>query len=324
MGAEPKPLPHVAPFGAALQKGGKADLTRQEASRALDRDREVYVKGEDEQHAVDVSDLNQIKGPDCFFVSGLAAIVRAHPQSDLFLRHILKFNDDGSYTITLYDFRGGARTTKEVTVGEAEVEELMRAHTELTTIQPDDWTPSHHPELWPLLLEKAYEKEFPERTKGNLDAGLAMERLTGLPSEHFPLGVATPLEGFKARLDLGTLDALHRNGHAITLTTFEKGFRETERPAFDVLHPENSPYRKEGQPEALSAGHVYFLTSVDATKGTVTVQNPWEGEHKDIVIPFKDLETVFAAAQTNPVQAPGTFVGGMAAYPKKELATSGG
>lgn len=304
MGTDPKkPLPHLVSFA--------------------DRDKALYVRGGGDKNAVDVDDVNQDQSP-CYFAAGLAALVRVHPQPDLLLRHMIRINDDGSYTVTLYEFKDGVRSTRDVTIDAGDLRALADKHAFGLTLQPDDQSASKVVELWPMLLEGAYWKAFPDPKRADTNPATVMQRLTGLPSDHFILAPPESVEiqeiPSKAatfpRLSLEKLAAYQQQGCAITLTTFEKGSPYLQHRAYDQF---NTPYKMEGQREPLHAEHAYFVTNVDAKEGTVTVQNPWGGCHKDIKIPFEDLEKVFVAAQVNPVKSTGTFVGGMGAYPKKEV-----
>jgi hypothetical protein len=146
-----------------------------------------------------------------------------------------------------------------------------------------------------------------------------MERLTGLPSENFVLGATDTLPilaGRRAVLTLDALAAFQRNGYAITMTTF---FEKDDSPRFqqDAYRGYASPYRVDGERVALIPRHAYFVTGVDKDAGTVTVQNPHEGEHKDIKIPYADLEKVFGAAQVNPARYVADSVGGAPQYPRR-------
>ena len=303
MGQPPEPLKRLE---NTFDEFSQSDEGRRHwrARQAAEAERKLYVKGAADPTVVHLSDVQQSANANCFFVAGLAAIVRVHPYPDLFIRQIIRSNGDGTYTVNLYDFAAdGSRRDLPVLLDAHDVHAVLAALKWENAIISDDWADSKTRELWPAFVEEAFAKAS-VRDGNNMDA--AMARLTGVPSEGFLLGARPPAADpswSPPRVSLETLAEHHQKKHAITLATFPKGSPQIQQLA--AYDEKRTPYQEDGKAEHLRPGHAYYVTNVDLGSRTVTIQNPWEGKHKDIVIPYDDLDKVFAFGSANPVLVPG-------------------
>lgn len=253
---------------------------------------QLYVKGKDDATAVHPSDVKQGAISDCFFVAALSAVVQSHPDPDAFLRDIIKDNGDGTYTVTFFDRDADGSTSKrEVTVNSDFYERSAWSDTK----------GEEKSERWQAVVERAYVKAY--GTSGTIkegNPGVAMEQLTGLAGTWFPLGEKPALPPSLAqyappapKLSIELLAQLNAQGYATTLLTFDKGSAGTNHPAYNE---DRHPYSQQ-----IRAHHTYYVTKVDVASNTVTVRNPWD-QKDNIVVPYDQLDKVFAQAQTNPVK----------------------
>jgi len=272
---------------------------------------QLYVKGKGEANDVDASDLQQRGFNTCFFMASLAAILRAHPDPNAFMRDIIKDNGNGTYTVTFYDFTHGDRRLVEVTVN--------------TEFSGKETESDERGERWPAIIEKAYVKAYGDcgDIKGG-SPGDAMARLTGIESSNYALALTIPplplppgVEQPKLeKPSLQAFDTALKNGNAVTFLTFDKGDEGTKQEA----------YQKAVYAQQIHAHHTYSLTGVDTEKGTVTVRNPWD-QKQDIVIPYSEAQKLFITASVNSVQYAGPkdpsnpgqmlYPAGMPSYPQR-------
>jgi hypothetical protein len=313
----PPPLPHLQDFA------GSQEARRKRQERIEAEEQKLYVTGKGEKTAVHVSDVGQTGGPigfhggDCWVAAGLAAVVQMHTEKDEFMKDVITNNGDGTYTVTFFEVKDGSRTPIPVLLDAKDVGEIRAGLANGHALTSDDRA-GDTPELWPALVEKAYLKEYP--TQGGAPSQM-MERLTGMPSQFVPFpGLLQKAPwpqgaGDVPKVTLEGLAALHKDKYAIALGTFTDDNPNYRQPAYSESHP---AYSEAGRAEPLYPNHAYFVTGVDLMKRTVTVQNPWQGSHKDIVIPYDDVQKVFASASLNPVMYdPGSAAALGIAYPMR-------
>jgi hypothetical protein len=170
------------------------------------------------------------------------------------------------------DFPSGKRDWGNGKVAE------VNAHAQVGDVGEDGKT-----EIWPLLMEKAYAK----LQSGGLDlkgyqaisnngvSGDALSAFTGQKSEYHD----KPQD-----IKLDDLAKMHQSGQSILLGT-----------------PQSTENGKYGAPsdKKLVYNHSYYVTNVDAAKGTVTIRNPHGWEKGEITIPYNELNKYFWSITAN-------------------------
>jgi Calpain family cysteine protease len=117
---------------------------------------EAFVQGSRDIDKIDPSDVSQGHINDCWVMSALISIARTNPGA---IERLVSRRPDGNYDVTLYvggsskDEHGVVhRAPKVISVAPTFV---ANDQGDLMYAQPQDVGP-HGPELWPLLIEKAY------------------------------------------------------------------------------------------------------------------------------------------------------------------------
>jgi hypothetical protein len=289
-----------------------ADFRRDEGMAAA---KNLAVQGAGERTAVDHSDVIQGSHADCFLVAAMAAVTLAHPDPDRWLRDMVKVNDDGSFTVTFRVFNPGDPLNGVPPSWDKPLEQ---------TVFVDELSkPAHSDEareMWPAIVERAYAKAFPEAQVaakaaqdpygfGGGSSGMAMARLTGQMSESVPVG----------SMDIRAFADYQAKGYALTAGTFADptaGLDPLQVPNWHPAYqpgglgmPDTSPAplkpdtNHQGYNESLRPWHVYYVSNVDVSSGTVTLHNVWDTKREDIRMPYDDFQSAFNDVQANPMRA---------------------
>lgn len=222
----------------ANQLGEIADRF-EEHDRKLLEDSEyknIFIAGETDGKAIHPNDVNQGQVGDCYLIASLASFADQNPEV---IRKLIKANDDGTFTVTLYiRDEHGQLIPREVVVDPSK-------HPEDHVGFGDDGR-----EAWPLLIEQAYAQLYGgyEQIGQGGFPGTALEALTGKES--------TTVQASDLTMD--QLAKYDQENYAITIASLPNG-------------SENDLYRD----GVLVSGHAYYISSVDVANGTVTIRNPW-------------------------------------------------
>lgn len=247
----------------------------------------LFVQGKSDSGDINPNDLAQGGIGDCYLISSIAVIADQNPT---LIRNAIHNNGDGTYTVTLYEEKGGflgigshyEPVEITVTPNFPNGEYYSKEAGQWVSLGMD--VGSGDQELWPRLIEKAYGQHISgtnniERIYGGLDNG-------GLPSD----ALAT-LSGSKstakspAAYSLQELAEMHQKGYALTLSSLP------DDGAFT-----SDKYRN----DTLVRSHAYWIDSIDVDRGVVVVQNPWgyDGRYR-IEIPFNELDDNFRQITVN-------------------------
>lgn len=117
----------------------------------------AFVKGAGDANEVDISDVQQGGLGDCYFLAVLASIARVRPQ---FIKDMIKDNGDGTYTVTFHTKQGfsglfGSRSNEAVTV---DSKFWTDGSGNPVYAKKGDSTAEGKPELWVMIVEKAWAK----------------------------------------------------------------------------------------------------------------------------------------------------------------------
>lgn len=213
-----------------------------------------FIKGEGDAHAVDINDVKQGGLGDCYFMAGLAATARAHPER---IQNMVKDHGDGTYSVYMW---------RHNDQWEDSVDEYART---AVRVRLDDQFPSggfgpayaeegdketvgnevRH-ELWPMLFEKAY-AQFKGSYPG-IEAGYASTSMSFFGGE-----VVEDLD--PAELSVESLRA-----------KLVKADKEGRAMALGVPTSVSSL--------GIHGNHYYAFWGFDA-EGRVLLYNPWGSSH---------------------------------------------
>jgi uncharacterized protein YukE len=238
-----------------------------------------FLKGFDAD-LIDPNDVSQGMLGDCYFMASLAAIAMQNPD---IIRDMIEENDDGTYTVTLYKKRNPLFFWQDDFQ-----EQKIVVDADFPTkggnpyfAQPGDVDGDQN-ELWPMLVEKAYAKM--NGGYEDIEGGWgeeAMEAIAGCEADK-----VSP-----SSLDLGELEKHLADGHGITAGTLASP--EGKKGVID-----KAPF-KDGR---LVTNHVYYITGVDKTAGTVTVRNPWGWTHGESTLTYAEFQESFGGVSVSPLK----------------------
>jgi hypothetical protein len=241
-----------------------------------------FVQGPDDAAAVDANDVRQGKVGDCYFMAALASVAKQRP--DL-IENMIRPNEDGTYTVTLYErslFSGLMPAKVEVKVTPELPVDVATGR--LAFAQGGDEVDGK-PELWAALIEKAYaqrEGSYALVTGGF--GGMGLEAISGERSQ------------------------LHDTGRL----TFEDLASTFERQAGIVAHslPPRLGHKREGdggldhplyKNGTIVASHAYYVAGIDRDSGTVSIRNPWGWDRGEIKLTFEEFQSAFSSVAVNPL-----------------------
>lgn len=237
-----------------------------------------FIQGAGDASVVDWNDIDQGNLADCYVMSSLGEVAKANPQ---LIQNAIKDNGDGTYTVRFYERQGDGpfgwfghhydpvdiKVTPDLPM-DGSGNPVFAGTADRDGAQQ---------ELWPALMEKAY-----AQWKGGYDAinhggnpGDIMAAITGQDSSE------------KSGKDV-TLDQLNQalsGGQAVTAGTFSDG---KGKDLYD-----------NGK---LSTWHVYMVTGVDTSAGTVTLRNPWSPNLPDTTLSITEFNKNISYVDFNPTR----------------------
>lgn len=225
----------------------------------------AFVKGDSDTDEVDPNDVTQGKLGDCYLCAAMIAVARARPER---IKQMIKKKSDGTYDVTLQT--GTFWLSPEVINVDSTFPTIAG---EPVYAGKGDISAKEGPELWGMLIEKAYAKSkgsYKAIVDGN--AGEAVRTLTG------GVGKTYNVEDYVPIAIAQKIDAALKDHKAVICNTAAMAEDET---------PE---YSKERAKAGVVAHHSYLPIAVDVENETLDLQNPWGYKHlKNFPIdgPFK-------------------------------------
>jgi hypothetical protein len=206
---------------------------------------ELIEGGELFRNGVSGKDPEQNYIGDCYLMAAMSSVANSSPEA---IAKMFKAEKDGTYTVTLFDRKGGKLVPHPVRVD--------------ADLPRNGWygyvyARSHDPkELWPALLEKAFAARA--GSYGKIEAGVpgeAMEEITGLKSTDLDLRA----KGTKPDDTFAKISAAVKAGKPITAATLSD--------ASAAKYTNTNIY----------ADHTYSIFGVSTEGGQKFVQlrNPW-------------------------------------------------
>lgn len=250
----------------------------------------TFVKGAGDKDEVDPNDIQQGDLGDCYLLAAMAAIARANP--DAIRRLVSGPNSDGTYNVTIYNDTGGVfkkeytpKTVKVTPTFPTQGAKGNRPGAPAFAERGDFDTAGGGPELWVMLIEKAYAMQ--EGGYEDIVSGWgskAMERLTGQESKTFD---PRDYEEFQIA---ATIKMYFAAGYAVTASA-DWYMRDA--------------YKKEARAKGVVLEHEYAVVSVDDTKKTIDLQNPWGDAMNAHITGLKlsDFKKYFREVGANPITA---------------------
>ena len=241
----------------------------------------AFVKGTTDTDEVDPNDVKQGQLGDCYLLAAMAAIARANPDA---IRKLVRGpNPDGTYDVTIYSDTGGVFKTEytpkvvKVTPTFPSYDTGAPAYAE----RGDFDTAGGGPELWVMLIEKAYatvEGGYKDIVGGY--GGPAMTRLTGVESKVFR---PDSYKDFQVVATIKTYLSAH---WAVTASA--------------DWYVRNA-YKEEARKKGIVLEHEYAVVAVDEAKKTIDLQNPW-GEEHITGLAISDFQKYFREVAANPLK----------------------
>lgn len=242
-----------------------------------------FIQGAGDANAVHPNDVSQGGIGDCYFMSSLATIAQQKP--DL-IQNMIKKNDDGTYTVTLYEKRpwykpfGPEFTKKEITV----TADLPVRNGNPVFAQTGDANGDQR-ELWVGLIEKAYAQEHGSYKSivGGYGSD-AMEEIAGKSSDTYSPG----------KITIQQLADMHQKGLGITVSS-AADYKLGPIDLPDTVSKD--PLYKNG---TLVANHEYWVSNVDVANNKVELRNPW-GYEPPVTLTMEEFQRTFRQVSTNPL-----------------------
>lgn len=274
---QPHPHPRAHATGAPAARRPVGNQTYAPVDGSL------YMKGPNDASGASPLDVHQGQAGDCWFISAMAAIARANPAQ---IGRLIKPLGNNRYEVTLYigpADKDGHPAPEKIVVDNTFPEQNGRP----MYVTSREQNASGH-ELWPMLLEKAiavawngYQGSvYKKGIEGRLFSGIDILQPQGAEGVH-----RFPTMGHSEDFLLDHMaDALatHRPVTANSKADIGGGMLGGYLDKYGVAD-----------------GHVYSIESVDRTRRTVTLQNPWG--HKDVVnMPISDFVMCYVLVEIGP------------------------
>jgi len=269
-----------------------------------------FVTGAGDANAVDPNDVRQGGIGDCWLMSALIAVARANPRA---IMDLIKDLGGGRYEVTLYigaEKKIGSTVTREpVKIVVNDVFPLEKgSKTQSKYADPGDRGPQG-PELWVMLIEKAYAKHnggyegqsylgtgLNARFESAIEDLLPSGEMTGIPLASSTIkDVLSPLEAAGRKASTDSFKA----HPAVLLNTLSRALAD-KRPVTAMTLPDLELFHSDlAAKYKLVKWHHYALMSVDVAGGTMCWQNPWGSQHV-MNITVTDFVEAYAHVQIGP------------------------
>jgi hypothetical protein len=217
----------------------------------------AFIKGKYDPHVVDPNDVEQGKIANCYLLAAMASVARANPDA---LQRLIRPKGKGVYDVTIYINSNanakpgeGERTPIVITVDDTFP---TSSNGEEAFASRGDVNAAGKPELWVMLIEKAY-----ATYKGSYDAsawgnpGEAMATLTGNRSDTYYTNKWTDKQ--TAKMIENSL------AKSLPVTASTPAMSETMKEQARTINP------------GIGEKHAYSVKKVNPDSLTISLQNPW-------------------------------------------------
>jgi hypothetical protein len=241
----------------------------------------AFVKGQGDTDYVDPNDVKQGSLGDCYLLAAMMAIAKTNPGA---IQKLVKEKDKGIYEVSLYvsqqvktiyrRIRLLGRTIK-IPVGR-KVVKVPKVITVTDTFpvgnngkaafaKTADLTPESEPELWVMLIEKAYAIYMGgyDKIEGG-DPGKAMEMLTGNSGRTFKC------DSYSDKQMTNIIKYAIKHQLPITAASRTLSYEKNGKTLPTALGIEAEKY-------GIVANHAYIVNNISGTN--VDLRNPWGSHH---------------------------------------------
>jgi len=226
----------------------------------------AFVKGADDEHAVDPDDVAQGSLGDCYLMAAMVAVARAEPDA---IQNLIHDNEDGTFDVNLHLRDSWYGSPKEKT---HTVDTRLPEKFEGTPLYAKlgDETPEAQ-EMWPALLEKALAQE-----KG------AYEEIRGSKINSGGFKFAGALELLTGKGD--TSMAVGDMEEDDILLKIQKALADKKPVVAGVHNMKDEPEKaNEARKHNVYGNHAYAPESVDLENRTISLTNPWGKKHVEAI-----------------------------------------
>jgi hypothetical protein len=253
------PLPDIRPDHA-------------DSNEYADYDKGVaFLKGSDDEHAIDPDDVAQGSLGDCYLMAAMVAVARADPDA---IQELIKDNEDGTFDVNLHIRDSWRGSPKEKT---HTVDTRLPEKYEGTPLYAKlgDETPEAQ-EMWPALLEKALAQE-----KG----GFEEIRGSKIAQKGFKYAGALELLTGKGDTSKATVDMDEDE----VMLKIQKALADKKPVVVGSYNMKDDPEKAdEAKKYNVYGNHAYAPSSVDLENRTISLTNPWGKRHVE-AIPVADF-----------------------------------
>lgn len=252
---------------------------------------DTFIKDTFDASTIHPNDTGQGCIGDCYLIASLCALALQRPD---FLKNMLKKNDDGSYTVTLYRWiwRWRPFTRYEVLPVKIIVTPEFPIGERINSVTGKKYTCYPHAEtgdlyggkleIWGPIIEKAYailiSNNNKEKGYSALDGGrpeTALEFLTGRFSIRFSKPQSIGLRKLAERL-------------------------KEKKPMCICTIGNTKKHKALFANGVLVANHTYYVSRVDENNAVVYIRNPWNWG-PEIKVSFDELNQYFIKLVYSPI-----------------------
>lgn len=239
------------------------------------------------------SDVQQGVLNDCYFNAAMMALAYKNPEA---IADAITDFGDGTYAVTLWVPMDPSGERIPVTVEVNNIFPLNASGGPQYSGLSDD--AQSVPDLWPLLIEKAYAKikgGYGEIEGGN--AGDAMALITGVESESISFGTDDGLQAGSGMNEQEWSTFAEQANQGAVVASVRDDLSDDHGTQTEIVLASG---------DKLHGDHAYVVTSVDVEANQVVLENPWGtddsggGDDLQVTVTIDEFNMYFYRFQYNP------------------------
>jgi hypothetical protein len=261
--------------GGSEGASGDKRPTKDEIAKMHFTDKNLYDAGKKPR----AQDIGQDSLGDCFFIATLGAVAEHQPDR---IKDMIKYDPKkDTFTVTLYQEKGGKMTPVSIEVTQAEIRDNIARGGGSRVDNGGDKYP-----VWPAIVETAYAKmNDPDPKKNGLNEGYqvldkggkaynAIVTITGEKGENIT-NANVKKSGEDATFD--KISKALESNRPVTLSTDPEQLFTVKQPKKILGIPLGMPTMDPTPQDGLADNHVYKVEKIFKEGGEikVTLRNPW-------------------------------------------------